>query len=176
MNNGLIGCIALARTQPCLAEPGKIVVIGKPDQPIADVLPFLNALLPNVISYNPRVGAMTLRRKPGFITLYAEQVIITQVRDAEEGLELLAALRDLLNQVWEQRATIVPRATARAQARPLDVYALLPGSNCGACHEATCMAFAFGLIQSQHTPEECPRLAAAPFQAQRQTLQELLHL
>ena len=174
MSEMLIQSIALVRTTPCLAEPGKVVVVGKPDRPITEVEPFLNALLPNVITYNPQAGVMALRRKPGFITLYPDQVLITQVKDVQEGLELLVALKDLLNQVWAQRKEIAPRAAARRQARPLDVYALLPGTNCRACDEATCMAFAFALIQSQRRPEECPSLADPAFAAQCRTLIEML--
>ena len=174
MSDALVESIALVRTMPCLAEPGKIIVVGRPDRPIAEVEPFLNALLPNVITYNPGAGVMTLRRKPGFITLYPDQVMITQVRDVQEGLELLAALRDLLNQVWERRTEIAPRAAPRRQARPLDVYALLPGTNCRACGEATCMAFAFALIQGQRQPAECPSLADPTFAAQHQALMNML--
>jgi ArsR family metal-binding transcriptional regulator len=60
----LVNAIKLTRTYPCLAEPGKIVVVGKPDAPIDGVLPLLNAILPNVVSYNPMAGVMTLRRQP----------------------------------------------------------------------------------------------------------------
>jgi acetyl-CoA decarbonylase/synthase complex subunit gamma len=38
------------------------------------------------------------------------------------------------------------------------VYKLLPQTNCRDCGEATCMGFAFGLIQGNHTLEECPGL------------------
>jgi ArsR family metal-binding transcriptional regulator len=170
MSDPLVKSIALTRTHPCLAEPGKIVVVGKPDALIAEVLPFLNALLPNVISYNPRGGVMTLRRQPGLITLYPDQVMITQVADTNEGLELLAALRDLLNQTWAQRATIVPQIEGRERVRPLDVYAVLPRTNCRGCAEATCMAFAFGLIQGQHSVDECPVLVEPIWAEQRSVL------
>lgn len=80
--------ITLDHTRPCFAEPGKIVIVGKPSRPADAVLPLLNAMLPNVISYNPRASALVLRRKPGFITLLADTVYVTQVKDAEEGIEL----------------------------------------------------------------------------------------
>jgi ArsR family metal-binding transcriptional regulator len=57
--------IALVRTLPCLAEPGKIIVIGKPSRDLGDVLPFL-ATLPNTITYNPDAHTLTFRRAPGF--------------------------------------------------------------------------------------------------------------
>lgn len=61
----LVGAITLTRTLPCLADPGKIIVIGETDAAIDGVLPLLNAILPNVVSYHPFSGVMTLRRKPG---------------------------------------------------------------------------------------------------------------
>ena len=44
--------IALTRTLPCLAEPGKIIVIGRPNRLLDEVLPYL-ATLPGIIAYNP---------------------------------------------------------------------------------------------------------------------------
>ncbi len=166
--------IQLDHTRPCLAEPGKLVIVGKPSRAIDPVLPLLNAMLPNVISYNPRSGALVLRRKPGFITLLSERIYITQVNDAEEGLELLGAVRDLLNQTWEQRDTLQPRHDERRTPRPLDVWELLPRTNCRACGEATCMAFGFGLLEARRQVDECPPLGKTQAQEQRETLQGLL--
>ncbi len=39
-----LNSIALVRTLPCLAEPGKIIVIGKPDRSLAEVIPYLATL------------------------------------------------------------------------------------------------------------------------------------
>lgn len=166
--------ITFDHTRPCLAEPGKIIVVGKPSGPIEAVLPLLNALLPNVISYNPRTSTLVLRRKPGFITLLANEIFITQVKDAEEGIELLNAVRDLLNQTWEQRDAIQARNDPRRTPRPLDVYALLPQTNCRACGEATCMAFAFALLEARRRVDECNALAPNVFAAQRAVLIEMV--
>jgi ArsR family metal-binding transcriptional regulator len=170
----LIGAITLIRTLPCLADPGKMIVIGETDAAIDGVLPLLNAILPNVVSYHPFSGVMTLRRRPGLITLYPDKVMITQVADVEEGLALLAALRDLFNRTWSRRDEIQPKPEGRRLPRPLDVYELLPRSNCQACGEATCMAFAFGLLANRHRPEECPPLADPAYAAQRGALAEML--
>jgi ArsR family metal-binding transcriptional regulator len=170
----LVGAISLIRTLPCLADPGKIIVIGESDATLDAALPLLNAILPNVISYHPFAGIMTLRRRPGLITIYPHQVMITHVTDVEEGLVLLAAVRDLLNQTWARRDEIQPRPVGRRVPRPLDLYELLPRTNCRACGEATCMAFAFGLLEQRHQPEKCPFLADSGFAAQRQTLADMI--
>jgi len=166
----LVGAISLTRTLPCLADPGKLIVIGETDATIDGVLPLLNAILPTVVSYHPFNGVMTLRRRPGLITLYPDKVMITQVAGAEEGLALLTAVRDLINQTWARRDEIQPQPTGRRVPRPLDVYELLPRTNCRSCGEATCMAFAFGLLENRHRPEECPPLGDPASAAQRQTL------
>ncbi len=147
--------ITLIKTLPCLAEPGKIIVVAEPSRNLDGVLPLVAAVAPNIISFNPEACMLTLRRQPGFITFYPDKVMITQVKDGEEGLELLSAVRDLLNQCWEQRDTIQPVKTVRRAPRPLDVWTLLPQTNCKQCGEATCMAFAFGLLQQKRALEEC---------------------
>ena len=163
--------IALTRTQPCLAEPGKIIVIGKPSRTLEPVIPYL-AALPGVISYNPETCVLTFRRQPGFLTIYPEQVMITQVKDTDEGLELLAALKEAVNSVWEQREQLTPITARRASARPLDIWKLLPQTNCGECGEATCMAFAFLLIQGKKGLDECPVLQSDPaFAGRRATIE-----
>jgi ArsR family metal-binding transcriptional regulator len=148
--------IALVRTQPCLAEPGKLIVVGKPSQALDGVLPYL-ATLPNVIAYNPQ--ALTLRRQPGLITLAPERVSITQVTDTDEGLELLAALVEAINATWDYRHHLVAATSPRRVPRPLDIWALLPQTNCGGCGELTCMAFAFRVLQQQRGLEACGTLA-----------------
>ena len=166
--------ITFDHTRPCIADSGKIVVAGRPSCAIDAVFPLLNAVLPNVISYNPRASTLVLRRKPGFITLLAGEIFITQVKDADEGIELLNAVRDLLNQTWEQHETIQPRNDARRTPRPLDVYALLPQTNCRACGEATCMAFAFALLEARRKIDECAALAQPEVAAQRAMLIEMV--
>ena len=146
--------IALTHTLPCLAEPGKIIVIGKPNQPLDDVLSYM-ATLPGIIAYNPDARTLTFRRTPGFLTLYSDKVYITQVRDVEEGLELLTALKDAINTTWEHRHELVAVTARRRAPRPLDVWSLLPQTNCKQCGEATCMAFAVGLLQQTRALVEC---------------------
>jgi ArsR family metal-binding transcriptional regulator len=158
--------IALTKTLPCLAEPGKIIVVGRPSSSLADVLPYL-AALPNVIAFNPGSLGLTLRRNPGLITLDPERASITQVADTEDGLRLLSALCDAINATWEHRRELVAVTTSRHAPRPLDVWELLPRTNCGQCGEATCMAFAFGLLQGARSLHACTPLISDPESTER---------
>ncbi len=166
--------MALTRALPCLAEPGKIIVVGKPNRPLDEVLPFV-ATLPGVIAYNPQAGTLTFRRTPGFLTLYSDCVYITQVKDVDQGLGLLAALKDAINATWEHRHELVAVTKARHAPRPLDVWSLLPQTNCKQCGESTCMAFAVGLLQQKRALAEClPLQITGDFADRRATLEAML--
>jgi ArsR family metal-binding transcriptional regulator len=166
--------ISLTKTLPCLAEPGKIIVLGKPDRSLAEVIPYL-ATLPGVIAYNPNALTLTFRRQPGLITLYPDKVYITQLRDVEEGLELLRTLVEAINVTWEHRAQLVAMTVGRRTPRWLDIWTQLPQSNCKQCGEATCMAFAAALLQQKRPLTECLPLVSDPaFTERRATLEAMI--
>ncbi|MFZ5809842.1 MAG: (Fe-S)-binding protein [Chloroflexota bacterium] len=161
-----LASITLVKTLPCLAEPGKIIVIGKPNRSLDSVIPYL-ATLPGIIAYNPHTLTLTFRRPAGFMALYPDQIYITQVKDSDEGLELLEALKDAVNAVWDKRDELTAITQERKAPKPLDVWSLLPRTNCRQCGEATCMAFAVGVIQQKRQVEECPPLKDDPAFSER---------
>ncbi|GAB4457773.1 MAG: (Fe-S)-binding protein [Anaerolineales bacterium] len=166
--------ITLTKTLPCLAEPGRIIVIGKPNRLLDEVIPYL-ATLPGVIAYNPETCTLTFRRPHGFMTLYTDKVYITQVVDTNEGLELFAALTEAVNAVWEKRAELIAVTAKKRAPRHLDIWELLPRTNCRQCGEATCLAFAVGLLQQKRALTECPPLQSDPSFAERKaTLDAML--
>ncbi len=164
-----LASITLTKTIPCLAEPSKMIVIGKPSSPLDGVIPYL-ATLPGVISYNPATFALTFRRPRGFMTLYPTKITITKVDSAEEGLKLLDALRDAINATWEHRAALTPATDIQKSPRWLDIWKMLPGLNCGDCGESTCMAFAANLLLGKRQPDECPIIQDPAFAERRSAL------
>jgi ArsR family metal-binding transcriptional regulator len=166
--------ITLIKILPFLAEPGRIIVICEPSRKLDEVLPYL-ATLPNVIAYNPETCTLTLRRQPGFISLYSDKAYITKVRDTEEGLELFKALVDAINATWDNRVELVAMTVRKHAPRPLDIWTLLPQTNCKKCGEATCMAFACNLLLQERTLEECsPLLEDEAFSERWATLEAML--
>lgn len=167
--------ITLTKTLPCLAEPGRIIVVGKPNRPLDEVLPYL-ATLPGVIAWDPEATALTFRRPHGFMTLYKDKVYITQVVDSTEGLQLFDALKEAVNAVWEKRAELIAVTTVKKHApRHLDIWELLPRSNCGQCNEATCLAFAVAVVQQKRLLTECqPLQSDSSFADRKATLEAML--
>ena len=169
-----LASITLTKTLPCLAEPGKIIVIGKPDRLLDDVIPYL-ATLPGVIAYNPETLTLTFRRQPGFLTLYSDKVYITQIKDTQAGLEVLDALKDAINATWEHRHELTAVTKGRRAPRHLDIWELLPRTNCKQCGEASCLAFAVSVIQQQRSLDECLPLQQDPaFSDRKATLEAML--
>lgn len=166
--------IELTRTLPCLAEPGKLQIVGTPSRSLAEVIPYL-ATLPGIVNYNPDTLSLTFRRRPGFLTLLPDKITLTQVTDPETGLTLLQDLTAAINATWEQRAELVAATKAARVLRPLDLYSLLPQTNCAECGEATCMAFAAKLFMRERSPEGCKPLFDDPgFEERRLTLESMV--
>jgi ArsR family metal-binding transcriptional regulator len=166
--------ISLIKILPCLAETGRIIVIGRPNRPLNEVLPYL-ATLPGIIAWNPDALTLTFRRPHGFMTFYNDKVYITQVVDTAEGLELFAALKDAVNTVWEKRAELTAITVKKRAPRHLDIWELLPRTNCGQCDEATCLAFAVAVIQQKRHLTECSPLQSDPlFTDRKATLEAML--
>ncbi|HJW98281.1 MAG TPA: acetyl-CoA decarbonylase/synthase complex subunit gamma [Candidatus Bathyarchaeia archaeon] len=57
---------------------------------------------------------------------------------------------------------------------PIDVYKLLPRTNCKECGEENCMAFATKLVNREVTIEKCPPLLTKEFEKSYRQLKEML--
>lgn len=60
----------------------------------------------------------------------------------------------------------------RERIQPLQVYQLLPRTNCKLCGLPGCYAFAFALIGREKTIKDCPELESEAFSSSLQTLNE----
>jgi len=57
---------------------------------------------------------------------------------------------------------------------PIDVYRLLPKTNCQECHESNCMAFATRLVNGELVLSDCPPLQSVEYQGAHRDLALLL--
>lgn len=56
----------------------------------------------------------------------------------------------------------------------MEVYKLLPRTNCKACGEVSCFVFANKLVASQVRLQDCPALSEAQYAEQRAQLADML--
>ena len=76
---------------------------------------------------------------------------------------MLEKIRVWVNQNWQQRQTITPYYETRHRPPALEVYWRLPGTNCRACGEKMCMAFAFRLWNVETSLARCEPVFAGEF-------------
>src|SRR4030042_6786306 len=62
----------------------------------------------------------------------------------------------------------------RQKLSPIDIYKLLPRTNCKECGVDNCMAFATKLVNRETTLEQCPPLMKSEFKDAYQKLWALL--
>jgi len=87
---------------------------------------------------------------------------------------MLAWLKERINSINDRRGEIQPSYESIGQVKALDVFKLLPKTNCGQCGQPTCLAFAAAVAQAEKEIEECPPLSSEDFQEQRRVLLKLL--
>jgi len=158
---------------PC--EPGaeRWSVRAALDDDIGDALPYLNATLKGAI-YNHAAHALTWRMGGHAIAIRPREIAIGNLRDKDAAAAEVQRVVDSVNRTWERRAEITPSVEMRQRLRPMDVYKLLPATNCKACGQPTCFTFALKVTAGEAEPEQCPPLFADTYREKREKLLTLL--
>jgi len=157
----------------CLADPTKNRVIAELWDDVSPAFPYLNAILPNLM-YAPGANTITVRRDDRILTFYPRVAVMAKVAGEADAEAQLRWFQELCNDAWRRRGQLTPCYERRRLIGPLDVYRLLPRLNCRTCGEATCMAFACGLLVGEHRLAECPPLATPEHAEAGRRLAELL--
>ena len=164
----------ITRVLPCLADPMKIRVIAEVSDEIHPVFPYLNAILKGCI-YNHPANTLTIRKDQKLITLHALHITLAKIEDEREGEDLLTWLKDLINETYDKRDQIEPNYSMAAELKALDIFKLLPGTNCKKCGEPTCLAFAVKLAGRDIEITKCgPLFLEEKYQEKQKVLLELL--
>lgn len=136
---------------------------------VAEVLPYLNAELSGCI-YSPHAPALTLKHEGHGVTIWPRKIVVGGCVDEADARQVLARVCELVNDVWERREAIEPNYESVEELKAIDVLKLLPGTNCGECGAATCLAFAVKLCARQATIGDCKPLASGEYEGKRREL------
>ena len=140
---------------------------------IREVLPYLNARVKGA-SYIHEAGILRFIWEGKAITLFPRRIAIAKLSDREEAEQVLEWLKDLINTTWENRHEIEPSYRKGNEVKFLDVYKLLPGTNCKECGETTCLAFASKLVRQEVDVNRCAPLYSEGHSERRERLLNLL--
>ena len=173
MEEELLRDIEITHVLDCIADPTKIRVVAELSDDVSEAMPYLNALLAKA-SYSHEAKILHFNLEHRLITLYPRVLTMAKIDDEADARRVIRWLRDVINDAYRRRGEIQPSYEMRPIVKPLDVYVLLPKENCKGCGEATCMAFAFRLLQGRARIEECSLLFEERFGRHREALLCLL--
>lgn len=160
-------------TPPC--EPGaeRFSAFARLAADIREILPYLNATLRGA-AYNASAPALTWKKGGHNIAFHPDRIAVSNVPDRDAAIREVEGLIKLVNRTWERRAEIEPSYEVRRRPTMMEVYKLLPRSNCKGCGEASCFVFANKLVAGQVDLRSCPVLNEAECAEQQARLATLL--
>jgi ArsR family metal-binding transcriptional regulator len=168
-NEEFLKSITLCYVAPCMADEKKIRLIGYFDRNITEILPYINAVIKGA-SYNKNASTLTYAKERRLINLYNIKVTIAKADDIVDAWIVLDEVKKLVNDTYRIRDTIKPNYEGKIKVTALQIYGWLPKTNCRACGEATCLAFAVRLLQREQKLSRCVPLSTEPKFAENQKI------
>ena len=157
----------------CVPSAVRVNAIAELSEDIREVLPYLNARVKAGI-YNHEGGTLRFVHEGHAINLFPHRITVSGLRDRREAVQVLEWVKDFINTTWQNRQEIEPSFRRGDEVKIIDVYRMLPGTNCGECGEPTCMAFAAKLARQEAESSECRPLLSHEWEEKRQILFSLL--
>lgn len=144
----------------CYPAKGCYKGIVKVDLDLTSLYPFLRAVA-KTLYFEPNEKIIFKYHHNGKdykVTISKDEVSFALVSDKEEAYEVWKGLKDYLEEVWQKRSEIKPSFKPVQRLNPLEIYKLLPKTNCKECGFLSCLAFASALTTADAEPKQCPYL------------------
>jgi ArsR family metal-binding transcriptional regulator len=158
---------------PCLPGAPRWAAKARLRRDIGDVFPYLNAKLSDC-QYNHEARVLVWRNGERRYAFRPFEVSAAPVEDNEEAKKVITDVVSLVHQTWQERDTITPSFAEKEPPKVLDIYRLLPGTNCRKCGYATCMAYAASLREGKAKLDDCSPLSELAHAEKKERLKELL--
>lgn len=172
-NGTFLKTITLCYVAPCMADEKKIRLIAYFNRDITEILPYLNAIIKSA-SYNKGASTLTFAKERRLINLYNIKTTIAKADDIIDAWHILDEIKELINKTYENRSDIKPNYDEKVKVTALQIYGWLPKTNCRACGEATCLAFACRLLLGEQKLSKCAPLSTElKFEENRKIMQEM---
>ena len=141
---------------------------------ISNVFPYLNAEWKGAI-YNPAAKQITWRTGGRAIAIKPHEITLSNLPDRDMAtIELEKILADI-NRIWMDRENLTPLDTPRKRLVAMEVYHLLPQTNCKECGAPSCFAFASKVTVGEADINACTALfSEARYAEKRQGLLAML--
>lgn len=157
---------------PCVADAAKIRIIAHLTGDLAEAFPYLNAVMGEA-SYNVHGPTFTFMDRYRMVSVYPRRVAVAKADEIVDAWRVLEGLRVRANEAWAQRAEIEPSYELRERPPALEILKRLPCTNCGACGEPTCTAFAVKVWSGEAAVTSCRPVFAGDRQELKDALSEV---
>jgi ArsR family metal-binding transcriptional regulator len=141
-----------------MADEKKIRLIAYFNREITGILPYLNTVIKGA-SYNKGASTLTYAKERRLINLYNIKITIAKADDIIDAWHILDEIKALINNTHKSRENIKPNYEEKVKVTALQIYGWLPKTNCRACGEATCLAFACRLLLGEQKLSKCAPLS-----------------
>ncbi len=133
------------------------IALCKLDADVSQLFPYINAVAEDALYYEqPHYIQFNLAGR--LCSLYADRVTIKSFEDREQAQEFINRLIDFLNDLFSKKDSLTPNHKKYKHQSVIDIFKILPRTNCQECGFVTCMAFAAALSKGKTLPEQCPHL------------------
>jgi ArsR family metal-binding transcriptional regulator len=144
------------------------------EEELTDAFPYLNAELENVI-YSPAANQITWRYGDRAVAIRPHQITISNLPDRDAAAIEMEKIVAEINRIWMDRENITPLHTGRKRLVAMEIYQLLPQTNCKECGQASCFAFAGKLTVGEADAQACtPLFGEEQYAEKRQALLGML--
>ena len=125
------------------------------DQDVSALFPYINGTIERALYFE----------KPHYIlfslddtecALYPKRAVTGLFSDRDEALDFAWKLIDLLNDLDTRKGSLAPNHRKYKHIPVLDIFKILPRTNCKQCGYPTCMAFAAAVSTHKASPCQCP--------------------
>jgi ArsR family metal-binding transcriptional regulator len=145
----------------CLPHSTHYNILMDLEASIESLLPYLAAFLPSC-TYVHGTGVVQLMDRGHIVAIYADRLTITDVPGVSEAEDLCAEYFTLIERVQRERSQLTPVLRKQRSISVIDIYRLLPQTNCGLCRLPTCFAFAAAVFRGESPVGDCPPVESSP--------------
>lgn len=125
------------------------------DKDVSELFPYINAKIKHA-RYHDKPLSIQFQINDRQFTLYPSEVLAAPFRHRDEAHRYANRLIDFLNQLYLEKDSLTPDYKRYQPVSVMDLFKLLPRTNCKECGYATCLAFAGALRTGEATPNQCP--------------------
>ena len=150
----VFGSAAVMVLVPCVADPSKIRIIAHISGDLTEVFPYLNTEMREAC-YNRHGPTFTFMDRYRMIGMYPRRIGVAKADEIVDAWRILERIRVWANDAWARRAAIEPSYEMREKPPALEIFKRLPRTNCRACGELTCLAFAVKVWTGEASPSQC---------------------